>query len=55
MVKAYDVTDWTTTNYNTHTTQYLFLKNHAENEIETLVPDLFWFFKKALYEVEAST
>ena len=27
-----------------------FFKNHAENETERLVPDLFLFFKKALYE-----
>ena len=29
-------------------------KNHAENEAGGLVPDLFLFFKKALYEVKAS-
>ena len=28
-------------------------KNHAENEADRLVPDLFLFFKKALYEVKA--
>ena len=28
-----------------------FFKNHAENEAETLVPDLFLFFEKVLYEV----
>ena len=32
-----------------------FLKMHAENEIGRLVPDLFLFFKKALYEVKASS
>ena len=31
-----------------------FFKNHAENEIGAEVPDLFLFFKKALYEVKAS-
>ena len=31
-----------------------FFKNHAENEAWRLVPDLFLFFKKALYEVKAS-
>ena len=29
-------------------------KNHAENEAERLVPDLFLFFIKALYKVQAS-
>ena len=32
----------------------LFLKNHAENEAEKLVPDHLLFFKKALHEVNAS-
>ena len=32
----------------------LFFKSHAENEAGRLVPDLFLFFKKALYEVEGS-
>ena len=32
----------------------IFFKNHAENEAGRLVPDLFLFFKKALYEVKAS-
>ena len=31
-----------------------FFKKHAENEAERLVPDLPLFFRKALYEVEAS-
>ena len=31
-----------------------FFKKHAENEAERLVPDLLLFFRKALYEVEAS-
>ena len=31
-----------------------FFKNHAENEAGRLVPDLFLFFKKALYEVKAN-
>ena len=31
-----------------------FFKNHAENEAVRLVPDLFLFFKKALFEVNAS-
>ena len=25
-----------------------FFKYHAKNEVERLIPDLFWFFKKAL-------
>ena len=29
-------------------------KNHAQNDAVTLVPDLFLFFKKALYQVKAS-
>ena len=29
-------------------------KTHAENEAERLVPDLFLFFIKALYKVQAS-
>ena len=32
----------------------IFLQNRAENETERLVPDLFLFFKEALYEVKAS-
>ena len=35
-------------------TKTFFFKNHAENETERLVPDLFLFLKKALYEVKAS-
>ena len=31
-----------------------FFKNHAENEAVRLVPDLFLFFKKALFEVNVS-
>ena len=31
-----------------------FSKSHAENEAGRLVPDLFLFFRKALYEVKAS-
>ena len=31
-----------------------FFKTYAENEAERLVPDLFLFFKKALYEVKLS-
>ena len=29
----------------------IFLKNYAENNSEWLVPDLFWFFKKASKQV----
>ena len=37
-------------------TREIFLfKNHAENEAGRLVPDVFLFFKKALYEVKASS
>ena len=32
----------------------IFFKSYAENEAERLVPELFLFFKKALYEVKAS-
>ena len=32
----------------------IFFKNHAENEVVTLVPDLFCFLKKVLYEVKLS-
>ena len=31
-----------------------FLKSHAENKVGRLVPDLFMFFKKALYESKAT-
>ena len=31
-----------------------FFKNHAENEVERLVRNIFLFFKEALYEVKAS-
>ena len=31
-----------------------FFKNHAENEAGRLVPHLFLFFEKALYEVKAN-
>ena len=31
-----------------------FFKNHAENEAVRLVPDLFSFFRKILYEVKAN-
>ena len=31
-----------------------FFENHKENEAGRLVPDLFLFFKKALYEVKAN-
>ena len=32
-----------------------FSKNHAKNETERIVPDLFLFFKKALDEVKANS
>ena len=32
----------------------IFFKNYAENKAWRLAPDLFLFFKKALYEVKAS-
>ena len=34
--------------------RYIFIKNHAENEVGRLVPDLSLFFKKALCSVKAS-
>ena len=33
---------------------YFCFKDHAENEAGKLVPNLFLFFKKPLYEVNAS-
>ena len=36
-----------------HNVKNIFFKNHGENELERLAPDLFLFFKKALYEVKA--
>ena len=36
------------------TREIFFFKNHAENETRRLVPDLFLFFKKPVYEVKAS-
>ena len=35
------------------TREIFFVKNHAENEAGRLVPDLFLFFEKNLYEVKA--
>ena len=37
------------------TREKFFFRNHAENEVERLVPDLFLFFEKALHEVKASS
>ena len=37
------------------TREYFFSKNYVENETGRLVPDLFLFFQKALYEVKASS
>ena len=37
-----------------HNKRNIALKNHVENETERIVPDLFLFLKKALYEVKAS-
>ena len=34
--------------------EIFFFKNHAENKSETLVLDLFFFFKKALNKVKIS-
>ena len=34
--------------------QTFFFKNHGENKAGKLVPDLFLFFRKALFEVNAS-
>ena len=34
--------------------QILFVKNHGENEVGRLVPDLFLLFKKAFYNLKAS-
>ena len=32
----------------------LFFKNHAENETGRPLPDLFFFFQKAFYEIKSS-
>ena len=32
-----------------HLKKIFFFRNHAENEVEKLVPDRFLFFKEALY------
>ena len=37
-----------------HKVRNISFKNHAENEAERLVLDLFLFFIKALYKVQAS-
>ena len=34
--------------------EIFFFENHAESEAGKLVPDLFLFFKKALYKVKTS-
>ena len=34
--------------------EIFFFKSNAENEANKLVPDLFLFFKRALYEVRPS-
>ena len=34
--------------------EIILLKKHAQNKAGKLVPDLFFFFEKALYEVKAS-
>ena len=34
--------------------RYTFFKDHAKNEVERLVPDLFLFFKKALFKIKVS-
>ena len=67
--KTYDATTWLTNNYihEVKETRHLslaslqkvvreipFFKNHAENEAERLIPDLFLSCKKALYEVKAN-
>ena len=36
-----------------HNKRNIFLRNHAEREVERLVPDFFLLFKKALNEVKA--
>ena len=45
-----DTEIWSVIEYNNRN---IFLKNHAE-EAGRIVPDLFLFFIKALYEVKAS-
>ena len=36
------------------TIELFYFKNHAENEARKLVPDLFLFFPKSLYEIKSS-
>ena len=36
------------------TIEIFFFKSHAQNEAGRVVPDLFSFFEKALYEVKAN-
>ena len=52
-IKIFVLTFWLCNKGNI-TRQIFFLKNHAENEAGRLVPDHFLFFKKALFEVNAS-
>ena len=35
------------------TRKLFYFKNHAENEVGRLVPDIFLFFKEMLYKVKA--
>ena len=37
-----------------HNVRNIFFKSHGENDVRRLVPDLFLFFKNALYKVETS-
>ena len=37
-----------------HNERHLFFKNHTKSETGKLIPDLFLFFEKALYEVKTS-
>ena len=36
-----------------YTRKLFYFKNHAENEVGRLVPDIFLFFKEMLYKVKA--
>ena len=46
---------WSLVSYYNITREIFFFKNHAKNEGDRLVPDLFLFLKKDLYEVKASS
>ena len=42
---------WNLVRQKNITREIFFFKNHADNEAERLVPELFLFFKKALFDI----